>query len=44
MAIVNIGGYAPGEISLFGVLLTLDGKTAPSQRARMILTLNYLGA
>jgi hypothetical protein len=44
MAIVNISAYAPGEISVFGVLLTLDGKTAPSQKARMIVTFNYLGA
>jgi hypothetical protein len=44
IAIVNISGYASGQISVFGVLLTLDGKTAPSHKARMILTLNYLGA
>ncbi len=44
MAIVNVVGYAPGEISIFGVLLTLDGKTAPAQKARILLTLSYIGA
>jgi hypothetical protein len=44
IALVNVVGYAPGQISILGVLLTLDGKTAPSQKARLLLTLSYIGA
>lgn len=43
LADVNITGFAAGEISVFGVLFTLDGKPAPAAMARAILTLNYIG-
>lgn len=44
LADVNITGFAPGEISIFGVLFALDGKLAQQQLSRLLLTLNYIGA
>jgi hypothetical protein len=44
IAEVNITGFEPGEIRLFGVIFTLDGKIAPGSMAHLLLTLNYIGA
>jgi hypothetical protein len=40
---INLTGAAAGKLDALAVISTLDGKIAPSQMARVMLTLNYIG-
>jgi hypothetical protein len=41
---VTLTGFAPGKFDALAIVTTLDGRVAPSQAARVLLTLNYIGA
>ena len=40
---INIAAFAPGFISIGGVVFMIDGRPAPDGTARLLLTLNYIG-
>jgi len=40
---INLTGAAAGKFDALAMVATLDGKIAPSQMARVLLTLNYIG-
>ena len=40
---INLTGSAAGKFDALAMVATLDGKIAPSQMARIVLTLNYIG-
>ena len=44
MIAVTLTGFAAGKFDALAVVTTLDGRIAPSQSARTLLTLNYIGA
>jgi hypothetical protein len=41
---VSLTAFAPGRFDALAIVTTLDGRIAPSQIARTLLTLNYIGA
>ena len=40
---INLTGASAGKFDALATIATLDGKIAPSQMARLLLTLNYIG-
>ena len=40
---INLTGAGAGKFDALATVATLDGKIAPSQMARLLLTLNYIG-
>lgn len=41
---VSLTAFAPGKIDALAIVTMLDGRMAPSQLARTLFTLNYIGA
>ena len=44
LALLNVTNFAPGQFTVFGALLSADGKSPAAPASRTLLTIAYIGA